>query len=359
MAILNSSPSRILCWTCGSLGILFNILVVVINCQNLRKRKINSRIASTIKIQFERNRSLAISMSKKINNQCKLGQVAATLFLSLSLADMLSSIYLLVLCIADIGVGATYNQTFARTSVSYNFTFSHSHRRWARSFPCTVLRFISITGATASCQTTLLITLDRYVALVYPLKFQLKCNFKRALLFCVLIWFTSCILGAIACYITDVTMKNVSIVNWYRDLCLIDDISNSDVQIYIFLSGCSAVIIYGATSIVYIAIGYNLRKTGYFGKIRAIIQSSKSNSTKIDRGVILTTGLITITNILCWMPVTVISFGYTLGYDGYKNEKFAPFGVFITLLFPANCLFNPMIFLILYWYPTFLRYSNT
>lgn len=356
----NSFISKFLVWTCGPLGLIFNSYVLITCIHNLTSgRKLQSVIL------VSQIGSRLTDTSRKLVNKGvpSISKVASLLFLSLSSADLLSSFYLLSLALAD-----TYYSNLNYTTVSdcatvellnpnssnpisngsneeKNCTITTPiSNQWISSPFCLLLRFLTVTGSIGSSLTTLIIIVDRFFIVVYPFKVKYKLNLSRASKICSGIWLFSILFGSITCVIASYTIhETFNRVSWYNRLCIVDDAGNGYVLPYVVFLGVGIFLVYTSIAIIYIITLVKIQKINH-QNLNNRIDKKRSNSLKL--GVIIT-GLIVAAGVLSWTPTAIASILFAARLIPYDQEIVSNFATITTLIFSANCLVNPLIFIIL------------
>ncbi|EDV22417.1 Relaxin receptor 2 [Trichoplax sp. H2] len=363
LAILSDSLiSKFLVWTCGPLGLIFNLYVFVKCIRNLAYgRKLRALIF------VSQAGSRLTDTGRKVGNKYlpNISKVASLLFLSLSIADLLSSLYLLSLALAD-SYYSSLNYTLKSDGykgTNHNSTlYSHNQsdtasrknasiisplaNQWISSPLCLILRFLTVTGPIASALTTFMITVDRFFIVVYPLKVSLKLNLSRALKCCCGIWSLSIICGIATCIIATYTVQGTfNDVSWYNRLCIIDDASNGYVLPYVVFLGLGIFLTYISIAIIYIITLAKIHNINAQNKHNRLLIGTK-RSDNLELGVIIT-GLIVAAGVLSWMPAGISSALFAARLIPYHQEIVSNFATITTLIMSANCLVNPIIFIIL------------
>ena len=356
----NSSISKFLVWTCGPLGLIFNLYVLITCVRNLS----NGRKLQTVILVSQVGSRFTDSSRKLINKGVlpTISKVASLLFLSLSSADLLSSLYLLSLALADTYYSnlnctiesncdnvilsnlSTSNPVNTGNNEEKNYTATTLSNQWISSPLCLMLRFLTVTGSIGSSLTTLVIIVDRFFIVVYPFKVKYKLNLPRASKICAGIWFFSILLGCITCVIATYTIYGTfNRVSWYNRLCIVDDASNGYVLPYVVFLGVGIFLIYVFIAVVYIITLVKIHKINHHN-LNNRIDKKRSNSLKL--GVIIT-GLIVAAGVLSWTPTAVASILFAARLIPYDLDIVSNFATITTLIISANSLVNPLIFVIL------------
>ncbi|RDD45110.1 Substance-K receptor [Trichoplax sp. H2] len=353
--------AKIIAWLCGPLGLLANIGVIKMTWKYIRPSvRINHATHTSSK---RRNLSYAFILVKKKDR--KLSRVASLFFFNLSLADIFSCLYITILAICDISILTVDEITQCNGSYNGCITvWNDRPSRWSQSRLCHFLRFIAIAGCLASACFTLAITADRLILLLYPLKLNRRSTFKGGLMICFGIWLLAIGWGCATCIIVinTATSEPISyyshrhfnqshpiLPSWYSNLCLIDNLQNTNVAGFAIFITMNIALIYLITLIVYIVITLRLRKA----RLDSQKQESPSltnfrRSNRYAEYSIICNGLIVLSNILCWTPSVFWVIFFTSDNKLIDISQSRPIGTISILLFTVNGLTNPIIFLVLY-----------
>lgn len=361
LQILNRAlTAKIIAWFCGPLGLIANISVIKLTWKYIRPAiRVNHGTHTSSR---SRNPSYAFLLSKK--RERKLSRVASLFFFNLSLADIFSSFYITILAICDISFSSV--DDLMRCNGSRNDCIIKLSGdlvpKWNQNSLCHLLRFMAIAGCLASACFTLAITVDRLILLLYPLKLNRRSSFKSGLMICIGIWLLAVGWGAATCVIAITTTTTYSHPdtllpfnqsnhvqsNWYSNLCLIDDIQNTNVAAFAVFITMNIVLIYIITLVVYIIITIRLRKARIDALNRNHVSWPHRHPNRYAEYSIISNGLIVLTNILCWIPNVFWVISFTLNIRFLHIFQNHIIGTVCILLFSVNGLTNPVIFIVLY-----------
>ena len=353
--------AKIIAWFCGPLGLIANISVIKLTWKYIRPPiRVNHATHTSSR---SRNLSYAFLISKK--KERKLSQVASLFFFNLSLADIFSSSYITVLAICDISFSSVHQLTWCNNSHNDCIITLNDDvlTKWSQNQLCHLLRFMAIAGCLASACFTLAITVDRLILLLYPLKLNRRSSFKSGLIICLSIWLLAVGWGIATCAVAITTITTDSHTdifhplnqsnhfqpNWYSNLCLIDDIQNTNVAAFAVFITINIVLIYITTLVVYIIITIRLRKARIDALTRGpITWPHYRHPNRYAEYSIISNGLIVLTNILCWIPNVFWIISFTLNSKLINIFQDHNAGTISILLFSLHGLTNPIIFIILY-----------
>ncbi|EDV22415.1 putative glycoprotein hormone G-protein coupled receptor [Trichoplax sp. H2] len=348
----NSIVALASAWTCGLGGIVANLYVMTTCISNYRYRIKEVTAAMQISEASRLNLNIT-SPSRDYQNKkrIKMGKVAILFFVNLSMADMMSSLYLVILAIADACADSETKSYLIYANESKTIYVNRSIvgeqlKIWNHSFLCQFLRFLTISGSTISVWMTLMIAIDRFVLIVYPLKMNWKFTLRRTIWICRLIWLYGCGCGLLAVILAKLTSHKRT-NSWYSRLCIIDNLDNDLVIAFAAFLSVNSLLIYIVVSVLLFISLYHVRKSPV--RIKSQVNNrTRSYIRKIGAETSLViTSIIVVTNIFCWLPTTAISLLYALGVTKIGKVMFGPYGTWITLLFPVNGFLNPIVFIVL------------
>ena len=236
--------------------------------------------------------------------------VTKFLLLNLSFADLCLSLYLLILVSASAHTHRNY----------YNYV-----RQWQLGGGCAISGFLAVFSSQLSVFVLVVITVERYFAIVYAMYLHRRVTLKQAraaMLFC---WLLSIILAFLP--ITGVnSYKDVAICLPFRtkskrDLVYIGVMLSMNASLFIFVS------------------------VSYF-RMYLVVRNSQLNCGhhRDDSEVAKRMAWLILTDFFCWGPIAVIglfsAFGNidSLGID-VKKSKYL-----LVVFFPINALCNPFMY---------------
>ncbi|RDD40974.1 G-protein coupled receptor GRL101-like protein [Trichoplax sp. H2] len=356
---------QIMSWICGPLGIIANSYILYLTWQRLNIQQhpgVLLNIFSNGKYMRSNRTNQPYNLRR---GHIAMGKVACLLFLNLSVADMLASLYLTVLAGSD----AYYRQIYVSRNIT-NLTHNIYPDvidlfQWRLQPACYVLRFLTTTASIASVNIALIITIDRFILIIFPYQPDKRFTLKRASFAVVIIWIYSISCGILAILLAKFTVPHHNtFTTWYSSLCILDSLQNKYVIFMTAYIGISNVVIYSLICTIYMIIIAKTRS--YRSTIAANRQQNNGTHQSQYRihklnniyvGVVIN-GLIIITNITCWLPSAITTILYSVGYDKLSRENFAFRGIMTALLYSTNGLINPIIFLAMSTLMTRKRRSN-
>ncbi|XP_076445860.1 uncharacterized protein LOC143283501 [Babylonia areolata] len=241
--------------------------------------------------------------------------VHSFLIKNLSLADLLMAIYLLVLATHDL---------------RYRGSYLDRDQEWRDSWGCDVIGILATVSNEASVMTLTMITLDRYICILYPLKMRRR-TVTHAYLVMSVLW-------AVCCFVAVVPVTGLPYFGtlFYR---------NNAVCIPLFLHDplehgweYSAFIFLGLNLAAFLFIVYAY--AAMFLAIRRSRMMYRPADESQERCLMKRFFLIVITNLVCWMPIIFLK---TAALAGMKisGDLYAWLVVFVL---PVNCALNPLLY---------------
>ncbi|RWS29508.1 G-protein coupled receptor GRL101-like isoform X1 [Leptotrombidium deliense] len=234
---------------------------------------------------------------------------------NLALADLLMGIYLMIIACVDFyyrGVYIVYDDY------------------WRKSALCKLSGFLSTLSSESSVFTLTVITVDRFITIVFPFRLK-RMKLNQTVVIIVVIWMACvCIAG--------IPLLNIEYFdNFYgrSGVCLALHITHQrpngweySVFVYLVVNLISLTIIAFAYSWMFF-VAQSSRKA-----VRAV-DKSKNDSTMAKRIMI-----IIFTDFFCWMPII------TLGLLSLGNIKIPPqvFAWIAVFILPLNAALNPIIY---------------
>ncbi|XP_077983118.1 uncharacterized protein LOC144437958 [Glandiceps talaboti] len=249
-----------------------------------------------------------------------LKKVPSLLVWNLAIADFFMGLYMLIIASAD---------------MFYRGVYVRFDEVWRKSILCSLAGFLAMLSSEVSVFTLTLITLDRFFAIVFPLKF-IRLKRRHAVSAVICGWVT----------VAVVSFLPLSGIEYFGDsfygrspVCLSLHLTNEktpgwefSVSISLFLNFLSFLIIFACYTAMYVAI----RRAQNSG-----MRSTKKSNEAADIAKRMT--LIVLTDFCCWVPITVMGMLALTNTVTIPGDVYAWTAVFIL---PVNSAANPILYTI-------------
>ncbi|KAH9525208.1 Relaxin receptor 1 [Bulinus truncatus] len=234
---------------------------------------------------------------------------------NLSMADLLMGLYLLIIAVHDI---------------KYRGDYIFYDEVWRNSWECDFSGLLSTLSTEMSVLTLSVITLDRYISIMYPLSFRRR-GLKLSYCIMAFTWTVCVFLAALPLMGLDYFGET-----FYRDnaMCVPLHLHDPRVQGWEF----SAFLFLGINlgSFAFIAYAY----VAMFYSIHLSALPLRTSRESKERFLVKRFFLIVITDFLCWVPVIIIKI-MALGGVTISENLYAWVIVFVL---PVNSALNPMLY---------------
>lgn len=234
----------------------------------------------------------------------------------LSASDLIMGIYLVIIGAAD---------------VLYRDRYLLAEREWKTSVPCQVAGFLCVLSSETSAMFILLVTIDRLLAIAFPLHPNFQLNARSASLASLIVW------------VVGISMATVPLLPPFRQWELYSQkavgvplpitrlqFPGYDYAFAIFIVFNMAVFLLVAIGQVLIYLFVRLQK-------RPLISDARVRQDTIIAKRLM---LVVITDCLCWFPITVMGLAARSG-EPVPGEMYLVTTVF---LLPINSAFNPFLY---------------
>ena len=305
LAVLQQYDSlRIVSWILGPLGLFANIFVIGWMIYN----------------KFNPLKLISKNSVRNVSNNPSL-----LMIFNLAVADLLGALYLIILAISD----QVYR--ISDGELNENGTYDNT---WIISTPCFVERILSQISLLMSIFIICLITVSRFIPVVYPYS-TWEINIKKTRIALISFWIVSIaisVVGAVESLLLARTKpSHYSILG---HLCQLEAPQTLILQIAVYGELIIGVVAYLIVVILYIIILLKLRKA------RSVTVSNQKRSVENKIHIIIL--WIIFTNVVFWIPITCLTI-----FDGVTNfisERFEIVPVLVLLLF-SNTVINPFVYL--------------
>ncbi|KAJ8047727.1 hypothetical protein HOLleu_06794 [Holothuria leucospilota] len=258
---------------------------------------------------------------------------------NLALADILMGVYLIAIAIADAWFGADY------------FRYS---QKWRTSFICGGIGVIGILSSTVSLLDLTIITIDRFLCIVFPFG-KIRFNQKWGKIVCTVIWF-ACLAVAFFTIFLKETAPNFY---GYTDVCLglpvvriprgvsgdykdsglgylVKEYSETEGRVT-WLYSSILYTYFGSTCLFVVAICYICM---FISVLRSRRDSRRPSHGNDEMKLATTISVIVGTDMLCWLPIITLG---VLSQSGINiPTKVNPW--LVVFVIPINSAMNPFIY---------------
>ncbi|CAG2236616.1 G-protein coupled receptor GRL101 [Mytilus edulis] len=249
-------------------------------------------------------------------NQTNFRLVHSFLIANLAIGDFFMGVYLMIIAVVD-----TY----------YRGNYYIYDRYWRESVMCKFAGFISTLSSELSVLTLTVITIDRLVCIIFPLKLK-RLGMKEALIVMPSLWVLVVFLSA--CPLLGIEYFE----NFYgrSGVCLAfhitpDHVGGWEYSVFVFL-------VLNFVSFLLIFLSY-LWMFFVAKKTTTAVRKSKALS---DKSMAKRMTLIVMTDFMCWVPIILLGFA-SLGGAHVPQQVYAWIAVFVL---PLNSAINPVLYTI-------------
>nr|QBS47878.1 glycoproteine hormone-like GPCR [Tripedalia cystophora] len=243
-------------------------------------------------------------------------QFTVTKFLitNLSFADMCLGLYLFIMICASTTTHGSY----------YNYV-----RSWQFGAGCKVAGFLAIFASQLSMLVLTVITIERYLAIVFAVYLNKRLTSHNARILCIGSWIASA-LTALLPLVGVNSYSQVAICLPFQTETVLD-------KSYIaFVLTFNTVL----CSLVFMA---------YF-RMYWVVRSPESESTlqsRNDSAIAKRMALLVFTDFACWAPIAVFGLFSAIGYSGDMGINVKRSKYLLVIFFPINSLCNPFLYALL------------
>ena len=262
--------------------------------------------------------NIAVFIVHVKNRKSKNNQVPTFLIANLAIADFSVAVYLLIIAISDRIYGYS--------------NFATESELWLRSVPCSLASFICCTASLMSVFMMLIISIDRYICIVYPFS-ERKLKLKSAFILVVSFWLFAAIFVGIP-VIYSIGKDGENRLHGYSSICMASNVVNENYKWWITAYTCITIVCWMITCILYARMLNYIRKTS---------NKVKKSEPRKDFRITLRLLLILITDLISWIPYYII-FMQVLLTSEKVDILTLQFVIIIAL--PINSAVNPCLYTI-------------
>ncbi|EDV29447.1 uncharacterized protein TRIADDRAFT_51796 [Trichoplax adhaerens] len=242
--------------------------------------------------------------------------VPTFLISNLAFTDLLTGFYLIIIAVAD----QIYHHNYAQYS-----------EFWLRHPFCVFACFLTCVSSIMSVLMMFVITIDRYICVVYPLSGK-RLTIKSASAIVTFFWLVSISYVAFPLMFGFGKSADDRIYQ-YSSVCLPMNIHNSFFRIWILTSIAITVLIWIIVSILYLAMFISIQRT------RMAVENCR-NIREDDKRIAGRMLIILLANLACWMPFYIVMVRSML--DSEVQIYTLPFIAVFVL--PLNSSINPYLY---------------
>ncbi|XP_071491814.1 uncharacterized protein [Diadema antillarum] len=293
--------------------------------------------------------ALVITMRMRSKPSTTVAKVQASLIINLALSDFLMGVYMVLLAIMDIYIGESY-------------FWEGRSEEWRSSAVCQLTGFISMVSSEASVFLLTLISMDRFVCIIFPFS-QKRLDENSVKVAISLVWIAAIFLSVVAVLLNNVFPDAYSL----SDVCVglpfmrkssdfrdeLDERVSTQYQTISYFTAANSSISTWQFSIV-LFLGINLASfliilisyMAIFVKVRfARAEVGRKEQASKEFRMALRMFLIVGTDFFCWMPIIILGIlVQTFGIE-VTPEIYAWLVVFVL---PINSALNPYLYTIIH-----------
>uniref|UniRef100_A0A8C5D525 Neuromedin-K receptor n=1 Tax=Gouania willdenowi TaxID=441366 RepID=A0A8C5D525_GOUWI len=199
---------------------------------------------------------------------------------------------------------------------------------------CKFHNFFPVTSVFASIYSMTVIAVDRYMAIIHPLKPRLSCKATTGVIIC--IWSLAVVLTFPLCYFSTIraySSRTLCYVAWPR--------RNDDSLMYhIIVAVFVYVLPLGVMGITYTIVGVTL----WGGEIPGDSSDSYHGQLRAKRKVVKMMIIVVVTFALCWLPFHVYFIGIGLNKRLTKWKYIQQVYLSVMWLAMSSTMYNPIIY---------------
>lgn len=249
-------------------------------------------------------------------------KVHSYLLTNLAISDFLMGVYLLIIAIKD---------------AQWQGEYFKKDYEWRNGLLCQLTGALSMLSSEVSVLMLTLITADRFVSIVFAMKFG-KLSYKKAVIMCVIIWSFGLLMSLLPLtgmrYFHD-KQRNMGFYG-RSSVCLPLQLSSSRPAGWEY--SVSFFIAMNFISFVFIFIAYILM----FWTVKKASNAARSTNAKKEAAMARKLLFIVLTDFCCWMPVILMGI-FSLTGDFHDPQGLAYVWIAVFVL-PVNSSINPILY---------------
>ncbi|XP_071504203.1 G-protein coupled receptor GRL101-like [Diadema antillarum] len=248
--------------------------------------------------------------------------VQLLLIANLAISDLVMGFYMLIIASAD---------------ACYRGNYAHHAEEWTSSKTCQMAGFLSVLSSEVSVLLVMLISIDRYLSVVFPFKTKLHLNATSARILVAASWFFSLILSLVPALPLPYFRGFYGVSSVCLGLPLTKDrVAGWEYSIAVFI--CTNFVCFLLTFLCYFVIYISVRRSH-----KRVMDLGAVNSRMIKEQITMTTkmALVVGTDFVCWMPIIIMGILASSGVVDIPGDTYAWTAVFIL---PLNSSLNPYLY---------------
>ena len=249
-------------------------------------------------------------------------RVQSFLLTNLAFADMFMGVYLLAIAIMD-----------ARWQGEY---FKHDHE-WRSGWGCRTIGILSMLSSEVSVLILTIITMDRFIAIVFPFKFK-RLTIRSAVFTCTGVWIFGIVISVIPITGIDYFYDQNGDFGFYSRSAVCLPLQLSEGAPAAWQYSASFFIGMNSISFTFILVAY----IAIFLTVKRVTHSVRSTNLNRESAMAKRLVFIVMTDFCCWMPIIIISI-LSLTENFNDPDKIAYVWIAVFVL-PLNSSINPILY---------------
>jgi len=249
-------------------------------------------------------------------------KVNSVLLTNLAVADMFMGVYLLTIAIMDVRWKGEY--------------FKHDEE-WRSGLGCQIVGVLSMLSSEVSVLTLTIITLDRFLCIVFPLKFK-RLTYKTAVYACVGVWIFGVVISTIPIAGLDYFYDDSGNFGFYSRSAVCLPLQLSEGRPVGWEYSAAFFVGLNFVSFMFILVAY----ITIFWRVKRVARGVRSRNLNRESAMAKRLVFIVMTDFCCWMPIIIINI---LCLTGHFNDpdKIAYVWIAVFVL-PLNSSLNPILY---------------
>ncbi|XP_072171884.1 G-protein coupled receptor GRL101-like [Diadema setosum] len=265
-----------------------------------------------------------VALCLRLRERQRGGQnpVQILLIANLAVSDLVMGIYMIIIASAD---------------VIYRGNYAHHAEEWTGSVVCKMAGFLSVLSSEVSVLLVMLISIDRFLSVVFPFKIEIHLNRISARILVAASWLFSLVLSVVPALPVPYFRGFYGVSSVCLALPLTKErVSGWEYSIAVFI--CTNFICFLLTFLCYLTIYISVRRSH-----RRIVDMGAVNSRMMKEQITMTAkmALVVGTDFVCWMPIIIMGILASSGVADIPGDIYAWTAVFIL---PLNSSLNPYLY---------------